>query len=97
MHGAFDVLCLGACSCLHYCRHLVCLPSAADLTPSTACVSNSPSSSPPRQVIDITWPVGEGAGGLVGALGRIAEEASQAIDDGYDYVVLSDRTAGEAL
>ncbi len=47
------------------------------------------------QVIDITWPVAEGPAGLSEALARVAEEAGQAIDDGYDYIVLSDRRAGE--
>ncbi len=43
------------------------------------------------QVIDITWPVSEGARGLPDALDRICENTAQAIDDGYDFVVLSDR------
>ena len=47
-----------------------------------------------RQVIDITWPVSEGKAGMVGALSRIATEAAEAIDDGFDFVVLSDRNAG---
>ncbi|KAL4855140.1 Glutamate synthase [NADH] [Chlorella vulgaris] len=46
------------------------------------------------RVVDCTWPVAEGPGGLVEALTRVAEEAAQAIDDGYDFVVLSDRNAG---
>ncbi|KAI7845826.1 hypothetical protein COHA_000736 [Chlorella ohadii] len=46
------------------------------------------------KVIDITWPVAEGPAGLSEALARVAEEAGQAIDDGYDYIVLSDRRAG---
>ncbi|KAL4421584.1 hypothetical protein ABPG75_010875, partial [Micractinium tetrahymenae] len=46
------------------------------------------------KVIDITWPVAEGKGGLVEALSRIATEAAQAIDDGFDFVILSDRNAG---
>ena len=46
------------------------------------------------QVIDTTWPVAEGPQGLVLALDRIAEETAQAIDDGFDFVVLSDRAAG---
>jgi glutamate synthase (NADPH/NADH) len=45
-------------------------------------------------VIDCTWPVAEGPAGLVPALERICEEAAQAIDDGYDFLVLSDRGAG---
>ena len=41
--------------------------------------------------IDITFPAGSGEGGLSAALDRISAEASQAIDDGYSLVVLSDR------
>lgn len=52
---------------------------------------------PAQQVIDITWPVADGPSGLSEALARVAEEAGQAIDDGYDYIVLSDRRAGERL
>lgn len=38
--------------------------------------------------------MGEGADGLAEALARVADEAGQAIDDGFDYIVLSDRHAG---
>lgn len=55
---------------------------------------HSPQPTHPLQVIDITWPVAEGKGGLVEALSRIATEAAQAMDDGFDFVVLSDRSAG---
>ena len=48
---------------------------------------------PTFQVIDATWAAAEGPSGLVAALSRIAEEAAQAIDDGFDFVVLSDRAA----
>jgi len=43
------------------------------------------------KTIDITWPKGEGRGGLVAALDRICQQAEQAIDDGDSLVVLSDR------
>jgi glutamate synthase (NADPH/NADH) large chain len=43
------------------------------------------------KVIDITWPREEGAAGMRRALDRICEEAEQAIDDGYELVILSDR------
>ena len=58
--------------------------------------SRPPAAGPPPhlQVVDCTWPVAEGAAGLVEALQRVAEEAAQAIDDGFDFVVLSDRNAG---
>lgn len=61
------------------------------------CHAHPPTAIPPlpHQVIDITWPVAEGPSGLSEALTRVAEEAGQAIDDGYDYIVLSDRNAGE--
>ena len=69
------------------------------LLPHTVHPSHHPAPPSPtrncRQVIDITWPVAEGPAGLSEALARVAEEAGQAIDDGYDYIVLSDRRAGE--
>ena len=43
------------------------------------------------RTIDITFPRGEGAAGLVRALDRICAEAEQAIADRYSLVVLSDR------
>ncbi|MEY3459606.1 MAG: Ferredoxin-dependent glutamate synthase 1, partial [Planctomycetota bacterium] len=43
------------------------------------------------RVIDITYPVSEGAAGLGPALERICSEARQAIRDGYSLIVLSDR------
>jgi glutamate synthase (NADH) len=43
------------------------------------------------KVVDATWSVSEGIDGLQSALDRIAEEAAQAIDDGYAFVVISDR------
>lgn len=46
------------------------------------------------QTIDITWPVSEGSSGLVRALDRICTEAADAIEDGFDFIVLSDREAG---
>ncbi len=47
------------------------------------------------QVIDITYDKSEGAGGLEKALERICAEASQAIKDGHNLVVLSDRNLSE--
>ncbi len=41
--------------------------------------------------IDITWPKGEGAGGLKKALEQICAQAEQAITEGFSLVVLSDR------
>jgi len=43
------------------------------------------------QTIDITFPRGSGESGLVDALDRICEEASAAISDGIEIVILSDR------
>ena len=43
------------------------------------------------KTIDITWPKTEGKGGLVSTLDRICDEAEQAIEDGYQLVILSDR------
>lgn len=45
-------------------------------------------------VLDATWPAAEGPQGLQAALERIADDASRAIDAGYQFLVLSDRAAG---
>lgn len=45
-------------------------------------------------VLDATWPAEEGTAGLEAALQRISEQASAAIDDGYQYLIISDRAAG---
>jgi len=43
------------------------------------------------KTIDITFPRSEGASGLRPAIDRVCQEASQAIQDGYSLIVLSDR------
>ncbi|MDA1178186.1 MAG: glutamate synthase large subunit, partial [Planctomycetota bacterium] len=43
------------------------------------------------KTIDITWPRAEGAPGLAPALDRICREAEQAVDAGYQILILSDR------
>ncbi|KAF3983363.1 MAG: glutamate synthase large subunit [Methylococcales symbiont of Hymedesmia sp. n. MRB-2018] len=43
------------------------------------------------QTIDITWPKSEGKAGLSYALDRVCNEAEQAIANGFQLVVLSDR------
>ncbi|MEZ5561013.1 MAG: glutamate synthase large subunit [Pseudomonadales bacterium] len=47
------------------------------------------------RTIDICFPAGSGRDGLVQALDRICAEASQAIEDGYSLLVLSDRSMDE--
>eukprot|EP00983_Pelagomonas_calceolata_P041485 1138089-Pelagomonas_calceolata.AAC.13 len=46
------------------------------------------------QVIDTTFPVSEGPGGLRTALDRIAAEAEAGVAAGYSFLVLSDRNFG---
>ena len=46
------------------------------------------------KTIDITYPAGSGEAGLLAALDRVSEQASQAIVDGYSLVALSDRAMG---
>ena len=46
------------------------------------------------QTIDITWPVTEGPEGLDAALDRICAEADQALVDGANVLILSDRATG---
>ena len=42
-------------------------------------------------VVDITYPLAEGAAGAEAALARIAAAAEQAVADGYNVLILSDR------
>ncbi len=46
------------------------------------------------QVLDATWAVSEGPDGMEAGLKRICEEADQAIQDGYSYLIMSDRATG---
>ncbi|HEY5622531.1 MAG TPA: glutamate synthase central domain-containing protein, partial [Gammaproteobacteria bacterium] len=46
------------------------------------------------KTLDITFPSDAGDGAYVEALERISSEAEQALDDGYNFVVLSDRAIG---
>src|SRR6185436_15542709 len=46
------------------------------------------------RTIDITWPRAEGEAGMERAITRICAEAEQAIADGYQVAVLSDRAVG---
>ncbi len=43
------------------------------------------------QTIDITWPAASGAAGLEPALERICREATEAVLEGYNILILSDR------
>lgn len=45
-------------------------------------------------VLDITYPVNDGADGLVPALEDLCMRAAQAASHGYTLLVLSDRAAG---
>jgi glutamate synthase (NADPH/NADH) large chain/glutamate synthase (ferredoxin) len=44
--------------------------------------------------IDITWPVADGTAGLDPALARISREADEALADGVNIIILSDRMVG---
>ncbi|XP_072178929.1 uncharacterized protein [Diadema setosum] len=46
------------------------------------------------KTIDTTFPVTDGCSGLVPAIERICAECSEAVDEGYPLLVLSDRAAG---
>ena len=48
------------------------------------------------KTIDITWPVHEGEKGIVAAIARVCAEAALAIEDGFDFLVLSDRAANSS-
>ncbi|GAC1325499.1 MAG: glutamate synthase-related protein [Thermoleophilaceae bacterium] len=44
--------------------------------------------------LDATWPVGEGAAGLEGAMAQLCRDASERIAAGDNILILSDRAAG---
>lgn len=46
------------------------------------------------QVIDITYPVEDGPGGLLKTLDRVNDAANAAARNGYQLIVLSDRQGG---
>jgi glutamate synthase domain-containing protein 2/glutamate synthase domain-containing protein 1/glutamate synthase domain-containing protein 3 len=46
------------------------------------------------RTLDITWPVAEGPDGLAAAVDRVCAEASAALADGVNILILSDRTLG---
>ena len=46
------------------------------------------------KTIDITWPKSEENSGLSNALDRICQEAEQAIGNGFELIILSDRNIG---
>jgi glutamate synthase (NADPH/NADH) large chain/glutamate synthase (ferredoxin) len=46
------------------------------------------------RTIDITWPVADGAGGMLAALERVCAQAREAIAEGVNIIVLSDRSLG---
>jgi glutamate synthase (NADPH/NADH) large chain len=47
------------------------------------------------KTIDITFEKATGPEGMLATLDRICDEASQAIKDGYSFIILSDRNIGE--
>ncbi|TLD68278.1 glutamate synthase large subunit [Phragmitibacter flavus] len=50
----------------------------------------------PHRVLDITWPVSEGAAGLRKAVDRLCAEAEQAVKDDVRILILSDRNTDHA-
>jgi glutamate synthase domain-containing protein 2/glutamate synthase domain-containing protein 1/glutamate synthase domain-containing protein 3 len=46
------------------------------------------------KTIDITWPVADGAAGMEAAVDRVCAEASDALADGVNVLILSDRGLG---
>ncbi|HEX4838756.1 MAG TPA: glutamate synthase large subunit [Solirubrobacteraceae bacterium] len=48
------------------------------------------------RTLDVTWPVSEGPDGMARALARVCEQAHEAIAEGVNIVILSDRLLGPA-
>jgi glutamate synthase domain-containing protein 2/glutamate synthase domain-containing protein 1/glutamate synthase domain-containing protein 3 len=49
----------------------------------------------PSRVLDITWPISEGPAGLKAALVRLSHEATKAVYDDIQILILSDRAVSE--
>ncbi|MFZ4764838.1 MAG: glutamate synthase large subunit [Roseimicrobium sp.] len=49
----------------------------------------------PCRVLDATWPLSEGAGGLKQAVERLCEEAERAVEEDVRILILSDRATSE--
>lgn len=47
-----------------------------------------------QQVLDATFELSAGPEGLRAGLDRLAQEAERAVDDGFSFLVLSDRSFG---
>ena len=45
--------------------------------------------------LDMTYPVAEGAEGLEKAIEKLYKEVEKSVDDGYNYIILSDKTVDE--
>ena len=45
--------------------------------------------------LDMTYPVAEGAEGLKKAIEKLYNEVEKSVDDGYNYIILSDKTVDE--
>ncbi|WP_421726698.1 glutamate synthase large subunit [Bauldia sp.] len=46
------------------------------------------------KTLDVTFPVDQGAGGMGAAIEQLCRDAEQAVHDGYNIIILSDRTLG---
>ena len=46
------------------------------------------------QTLDTTWPADQGAGGLAPAIAALCAQAEQAVRNGINIIILSDRAAG---
>src|ERR1700686_2383331 len=60
-------------------------------SPSPSCSTASSRRSATSPTIDITWPVASGPAGMQDALERVCQQAHDAIADGVNIIVLSDR------
>ena len=75
--------------------HRLCVPHPILTNEELAAVKNLDHRGWKTKTIDITYPRSEGAAGLGPAIDRVCDEVTQAINDGFSLVVLSDRNVGE--
>lgn len=49
------------------------------------------------RTLDITYPITEGSEGLEKAISKLSEDVEKSVDDGFNYIILSDKNINEKL
>ncbi|MHC4875938.1 MAG: glutamate synthase-related protein [Planctomycetota bacterium] len=75
--------------------HRLCVPHPILTNEELAAIKGLDHRGWKTKTIDITYPRSEGDNGLNPAIDRVCNEATQAINDGYSLIILSDRAISE--